>query len=127
MKWKGYDQATPERLTDILRDVTDPEILKQIEDRQRDYYDMHPTEQTILDQEDYAPLKPTRVQPARPGRERTYFMLHDDSPTPELLSASIGLGVLTHGAAQRSVALNLMLPDFRECPTMLAISALRGG
>ena len=68
VKWKGYDDITPEPLHVILKTVSDPGILEQISQMQEEYLAAHPAAE-----EDSTPLPvPTRVQPRREGKQRVY-------------------------------------------------------
>jgi hypothetical protein len=63
IKWKGYDDPTPERLSDILKDTRHPDVLREIEAAKARYNAVHPS--TTVDAEDAASVEP----PPRPVRK----------------------------------------------------------
>ena len=119
IKWKGYDHATPEPLSRVLKTVTDQSLLAEIEDQQRNYYDKNPTEQTVLDREDYEPPQPTRVQPKRANKLAT-VSVHGahDSATVHFRKLNEARHVNAR-AMRKAEAIAMIRPDFCECPISL--------
>ena len=84
VKWKGFQDTTPETLSYLLTQTQHPDILKEIEQCQQDWYAQNPNA-LRADEEDKLPADvpaPTRVQPGRAGRIKKYtkFAVTMDSP-----------------------------------------------
>ena len=68
VKWKGFDEITPEPLGRILRDTRGHTgILAEIDQCKADYYLKNPKKVPVDEEQDDLP-EPSRVQPSRPTR-----------------------------------------------------------
>ena len=78
VKWKGYDEITPEPLGRVLRDTAGHEgILSEIDQCKNDYYLKNPKKAPRSDESFEAP-EPTRI---RSPRGRGKLPLTSSSPT----------------------------------------------
>ena len=117
VKWAGYgdDVITAEPLSRIKRDVSDPEILDQIERCKESYLAAHPAERRS-DPVEPVLEAPTRVQPsrAREAPTRMVFHLPTEPDTAERNSALVcyGLSQLGKSAARRCNVLSKLGHDF---------------
>jgi hypothetical protein len=73
VKWKGYDETTPEPCSTITKYVTDPDILEQISRLQEEYLANHPKVTSTRRAEVTLPPA-TRVLPSRDRDEPKRFM-----------------------------------------------------
>lgn len=71
VKWKGYDEATPEKLSHILKETQNPDILKQIEECKQRYWDEHPRDRHLAPPDTGAGPQPSGPAADRPRRERS--------------------------------------------------------
>ena len=113
VKWKGYDEITPEPLGRILRDIAGHEgILGEIDQCQKDYYLKNPKKVPIVDEPLDAPL-PTRTQPERPKKTTPYVFLAYEDPEPQTRSMMIcqGFTRLRQACHRRINSLNEFQPD----------------
>ena len=79
VKWEGYPDTTNEPASRVQHDVrSNPELLKQIEQRKQDYLDQHPKERELLEKPapELPRPQPTRVQPTRARNKAKHFMFH---------------------------------------------------
>ena len=118
VKWTGYDTVTPEPQWKLLKQVTDPEILEQMEQCKSDFLDSRPAERTALRAETERQL-PTRVQPARErskpdrlGMAPSHFTLQV-SACPDSLFIRSGLQTVRSHSKERCRALRQSIPDFQ--------------
>jgi len=79
VKWKGFDEITPEPLGRILRDTKGhADIVAEIEQCKADYYLKNP-KKVPADEEQDELLEPTRVQPSRPKKTTPYvFQVYEE-------------------------------------------------
>lgn len=91
VKWVGYPTITTERLSSIMARVSDPRLLKEIEDHKAKYREQYPAAPPDVQPSDTSPTiprpVPTRVQPARSSRIQSVFILAADEcgEAPDLL------------------------------------------
>ena len=99
-------------------------MLSEIEEHQRNYYDLHPNEQTILDRSDYEPPAPTRAQPERTRRapaRTVYHVYHLFRPSVDHFNCVLGLEELQKQSWATLAATQLLLPDFAELPAAVSV------
>jgi hypothetical protein len=91
VKWVGYPTITTERLSSIMARVSDPRLLKEIEDHKAKYREQYPAAPSDVQPSDTSPTTsrpaPTRIQPARSSRIQSAFILAADEcgEAPDLL------------------------------------------
>ena len=91
VKWVGYPTVTTERLSSIVARVSDPRLLKEIEDQKAKYREQYPTDSLGIQPQTPLPIPPrpipTRVQPGRSSRIQSVFILAADEygEAPDLL------------------------------------------
>ena len=113
VRWKGYPDPTPEPLSGILRDTQNHEVLADIARCQAEYLAQNPSERADFTADEVRP-QPTRVQPARAGKEPTIFAINgvSDSVAQTQLTSQ-GLRALSRASKLRSRALKSFIHDFR--------------
>ena len=113
VKWKGYDEITPEPLGRNLRDIAGHEdILSEIDQCQKDYYLKNPKKVPIDDESLDAP-QPTRTQPERSKKTTPYVFLAYEEPEPQTRSMMVcqGFSRLRQACHRRISSLNEFQPD----------------
>ena len=120
VKWKGFndDHITPEPLHKLLRTITDPGILRQIEDAKADHLASRPAQRTFVRPEPPAE-KPLRHQPHRAVRDeghRTVFHISSvDDDAAATRHTCGGLLDLRDCISRRVLAATAFVPDFQDC------------
>ena len=90
VKWKGYDEITPEPLGRILRDIRGHEgLLTEIDQCKADYYLKNP-KKAPAEEDQGNPPAPSRVQPSRPKKNTPYvFHVCEGSELPDPPTRSV--------------------------------------
>ena len=113
VKWKGYDEITPEPLGRVLRDTAGHEgILSEINQCKNDYYLKNP-KKAPRDDEPLDASVPTRTQPERSKKTTPYVFLAYEEPEPQTRSVMVcqGFSRLRQACHRRISSLNEFQPD----------------
>ena len=120
VKWKGFhdDHITPEPLHKLLKTITDPGILQQINDAKADHLASRPAQSTFVRPEPPV-AKPLRHQPHRAARDeghRTVYQIsRADDDAAVTRHTCGGLLNLRDRISRRVLALTAFVPDFQDC------------
>ena len=118
VKWQGFadDHITPEPLSQILKTVSDPDLLKQIRTAQDDYLAANPAQRNFVRPEPPAEA-PTRVQPARASRQKATVLLVrvEDHDVVDSNHVCRGLRCISDSVCNRYAASLSYYDDFPDC------------
>ena len=122
VKWKGYDEITPEPLGRVLRDIAGHEgiLTSEIAQCKHDYFLQNP-KKAPKDDESSDVSAPTRAQPESSKKTTLYVFLVREEPEPQTHSMMVcqGFSRLRRECRRRINGLNELQPDsFTKWMTM---------
>ena len=113
VKWTGYPDITEENLSELLKSVSDGDILGQIEKCKQEYLARHPL-RTVPDEDQPPAAQPERVQPARArdNPSRLMFMVNlTDDGIAQHFGSLRSLDLLQRDSTHRVSAIRQLMDD----------------